>query len=111
MVPDVATWCQLRSQLWAHSLVSKRSSDVQSHVLNNIQSAVSWFKMGPPMTRGRRESPLVSQFLERISGETLAKHQKVIRELVQRRSGVYALYRRDRLYYVGLASNLRNRLK
>src|SRR5690242_19008113 len=58
-----------------------------------------------------KDSPLVSQFLERISGDTLAQHQRIIREFVQRRSGVYALYRRDRLYYVGLASNLRNRLK
>src|SRR5438105_13380147 len=58
-----------------------------------------------------KDSPLVSQFLERISGETLAKHQKIIREFVQRRSGVYALYRRNRLYYVGLASNLRSRLR
>ena len=53
---------------------------------------------------------LVSQYLENISGDTLAKYQKIIREYVRRRSGVYALYRRGRLYYVGLASNLRNRL-
>jgi predicted GIY-YIG superfamily endonuclease len=30
---------------------------------------------------------------------------------VKGRFGIYALYRRDKLYYVGLASNLRNRLK
>jgi hypothetical protein len=55
--------------------------------------------------------PLVSQYLERISGAALDEHQKVIRDFVQRRSGVYALYTRDKLYYVGLASNLRSRLK
>jgi len=57
------------------------------------------------------DSPLVSQYLEHISGTALDQYQKIIRGLVQRRSGVYALYRRDRLYYVGLASNLRSRLK
>ena len=30
---------------------------------------------------------------------------------MRRRHGVYALYRRGKLYYVGLATNLRNRLK
>jgi hypothetical protein len=54
--------------------------------------------------------PLVSQHLERISGTALDKFQRIIREYVRKRHGIYALYRRDRLYYVGLASNLRNRL-
>jgi hypothetical protein len=58
-----------------------------------------------------KDRPLVSQYLERISGSALAEYQKIIRDFVQRRSGVYALYRRDKLYYVGLASNLRSRLK
>src|SRR5439155_4555624 len=57
------------------------------------------------------DSPLVSQYLEHISGMALDQYQKIIRGLVQRRSGVYALSRRDRLYYVRLASNLRSRLK
>ena len=35
----------------------------------------------------------------------------IIREYVAKRHGVYALYRGNRLYYVGLASNLRNRLR
>ncbi len=54
---------------------------------------------------------LVCQHLENISSDALEKYQKMIRQYVRRRSGVYALYRRDRLYYVGLASNLRSRLK
>jgi hypothetical protein len=56
------------------------------------------------------DKPLVTQYLEGISGSALDKYQKVIREYVKRRHGIYALYRRDRLYYVGLASNLKNRL-
>lgn len=58
-----------------------------------------------------QRKPLVSQYLEAISGTALDKYQAVIRAYVRRRHGVYALYRGDRLYYVGLAKNLRNRLK
>jgi hypothetical protein len=59
----------------------------------------------------RKSPPLVCQFLERTSGKLLEKYGPVIRTYTRRRHGIYALYRRDRLYYVGLAKNLRNRLK
>lgn len=58
-----------------------------------------------------RRSQLVSQHLENISSEALDKYQDVIRGYVRGRQGIYALYRRNKLYYVGLASNLRNRLQ
>ena len=54
---------------------------------------------------------LVCQHLEDISRDALKKHQKVIKQYVRRRNGVYALYRKGKLYYVGLAKNLRSRLK
>lgn len=54
---------------------------------------------------------LVCQHLERISRGALERYQDIIRNFVRRRYGVYALYRKDRLYYVGLARNLRNRLR
>lgn len=57
-----------------------------------------------------KRSPLVCQHLENISRDALEKHQDIIRTYVRGRQGVYALYRGDRLYYVGLASNLRMRL-
>ncbi len=57
-----------------------------------------------------RHIPLVCQHLENISRQALEKYQHIIRQYVRQRHGVYALYRRDRLYYVGLASNLRTRL-
>lgn len=41
----------------------------------------------------------------------LDKYQDLIREKLKGRHGIYALYKRDSLYYVGLASNMRNRLK
>jgi predicted GIY-YIG superfamily endonuclease len=57
-----------------------------------------------------KRTPLVCQHLENISREALEKYQDIIRLYVRRRQGVYALYRHNKLYYVGLASNLRSRL-
>jgi len=54
---------------------------------------------------------LVCQYLENISRAALEEHQRVIRKYVRHRQGIYALYRRNKLYYVGLASNLRSRLQ
>lgn len=59
----------------------------------------------------RRRSALVSQYLEGISRTALAEYQPFFREQARRRNGVYALYRRKKLYYVGLARDLRGRLK
>jgi hypothetical protein len=48
---------------------------------------------------------------ESISSEAFEKHADVIRKFVRGRNGVYALYRRGKLYYSGLASDLRGRLR
>ncbi len=58
-----------------------------------------------------RKGQLVSQHLENVSREALENYQDIIKKYVRGRQGIYALYRRGRLYYVGLATNLRNRLK
>jgi len=58
-----------------------------------------------------RRKPLVTQHLEKISRDALEKYQQIVKGFVRSRQGVYALYRGDKLYYVGLASNLRNRLR
>jgi hypothetical protein len=58
-----------------------------------------------------RSTQLVCQHLEGISRRALEQFSDVIREYVRGRHGVYALYKGNRLYYVGLASNLRRRLK
>jgi hypothetical protein len=58
-----------------------------------------------------KQAQLVSQHLENISHEALSKYQDVIRSYVRGRQGIYALYRKNELYYVGLAGNLRSRLK
>jgi predicted GIY-YIG superfamily endonuclease len=59
----------------------------------------------------RNIGQLVCQHLENVSREALKKYQDIIKNYVRRRHGIYALFRKNRLYYVGLASNLRNRLK
>jgi hypothetical protein len=59
----------------------------------------------------KRNPQLVCQHLENISRDALDKYQAIIREYVRGRQGIYVLYRRGKLYYVGLATNLRNRLK
>ncbi len=58
-----------------------------------------------------KEKQLVSQYLENISREALEKYQEIVRNYVRDRQGVYALFRRGKLYYVGLAHNLRSRLQ
>src|SRR5690349_383591 len=59
----------------------------------------------------RRHKPLVCQFIEHLPSSSFEKYRDTIRTMVHRRHGVYALYRKRRLYYVGLASNLRGRLR
>ena len=59
--------------------------------------------------RLRREA-LVFQHLERVSRKLLEDHPDIVRQFVGRNAGVYALYRKNKLYYVGLAKTLRNRL-
>lgn len=60
--------------------------------------------------RKRREG-LVFQHLERVSRRLLEQHPDIVRRFIGRNAGIYALYRKDRLYYVGLASGLSGRLK
>lgn len=60
---------------------------------------------------GRKREPLVCEHIEKLSSDMLEHYPDIIREIVARRHGVYALYKKGRLYYVGLAINLRNRLR
>jgi hypothetical protein len=54
---------------------------------------------------------LVCQQLENVSSVMLEQYQDIIRSYIRGRNGVYALYKGKSLYYVGLATNLRGRLK
>lgn len=58
-----------------------------------------------------KRKPLVTQHLENISGKALTEWKDLITSHTKGRQGIYALYRRRKLYYVGLASNLSKRLK
>jgi hypothetical protein len=48
--------------------------------------------------------------LERVSWRVLDTYRPVIRRLIRGHAGVYALYKGEKLYYVGLASNLMGRV-
>lgn len=59
----------------------------------------------------RKRSPLVRQFLENVSRKAPQDYEAVIRHFVRRRHGIYVLYRKNRVQYIGLAQNLRNRIR
>ncbi len=54
---------------------------------------------------------LVAEHLENVGAEMFEKYSSVITRYVDKRNGLYALYRGTDLYYVGLARNLKGRLK
>jgi hypothetical protein len=58
-----------------------------------------------------RSKHLVVEHLEAIRADVFEEFQSVITAIVDRRNGIYALYSGDRLYYVGLARNLKARLR
>ena len=58
-----------------------------------------------------KPSQLVCQQLENVSSVVLEEYQDIIKHYIRGRNGVYALYKGEKLYYVGLATNLRGRLK
>lgn len=58
-----------------------------------------------------RDKGLVLCHLEDVSWLVLKDYPEVVRQMIRGEAGVYALYRRGNLYYVGLASNLMRRLK
>lgn len=63
-------------------------------------------------TPARPKPVLLQEHLEDISWRLLddPRHRRLIREFIKSRHGIYALYRKRRLYYVGLAQNLMGRV-
>ncbi len=61
--------------------------------------------------RRRRREALVHQHLENVSRDLLEQHPDVVRQFIGRNAGIYALYNKEKLYYVGLATALRGRLR
>lgn len=58
-----------------------------------------------------RRPKLVTQYLENISREALEEHPELLREFISGRTGIYALFNKGALYYAGLATGLRGRLR
>jgi hypothetical protein len=44
-----------------------------------------------------RSDTLLLGFLEQLSWRVLAEYRDIIREMIRRKSGVYALYKQDKL--------------
>jgi len=63
------------------------------------------------MKKTRKSRSLVLGFLEQIASSAFGDFPRQVTELIGRQHGVYALYKGTHLYYVGLASNLRGRIK
>jgi hypothetical protein len=62
--------------------------------------------------RGLRKQRLFTEYLERVSGKLLEdEYRGAIGALIKGHAGIYALYKGERLYYVGLATNLMGRVK
>jgi hypothetical protein len=53
---------------------------------------------------------IITGHLEKIGSNVFDNYSSVITELIKGNQGIYALYKKDRLYYVGLASNLKSRI-
>ena len=59
---------------------------------------------------GRPKNSLVIEHMEGINREAIKRYPDIVTEFVRRKSGVFAPYKGNALYYVGLAKNLKSRL-
>jgi hypothetical protein len=58
----------------------------------------------------KKADVIFEQYLEGVNGQAFERYRHAVVQLMKGKSGVYALYRDERLYYVGLASNMLGRL-
>jgi len=58
----------------------------------------------------RSSNVFVREYLERVSWKLLEEHRPIVRRMIRGHAGVYALYKGEKLYYLGLASNLMGRV-
>jgi hypothetical protein len=65
------------------------------------------------MARKRRNKTraIVAGHVEKVSAQIFDRYQKEITDMIRGYQGLYALYQKNKLYYVGLASNLKSRIK
>lgn len=58
----------------------------------------------------KQTNSIVRGYFERVSWKVLDKYRPTVKQMIKGHAGVYALYKGERLYYVGLASNLMGRI-
>lgn len=66
--------------------------------------------MARSKARRGRDNGIVRDYLERVSWRLLDQYRTNVARFIRGKAGVYALYRGDHLYYVGLAKNLMSRV-
>jgi len=54
---------------------------------------------------------IVAGFIEKVNARIFDRYQREITDMIRGHQGLYALYKKDKLYYVGLARNLKNRIR
>ena len=59
----------------------------------------------------RKSRAIVRGYLERINSQVFDSYRDQITGLIGKNHGVYALYRRNKLYYIGLATDLKGRIR
>lgn len=59
----------------------------------------------------KKSKKLVTGYIEHVSSKIFSDYSNQLTEFVAKKHGIYALYKGNHLYYVGLASNLRGRVK
>ncbi len=57
-----------------------------------------------------KENAFVLSYVERVSWQVLEEHRPIIKGMIRGHAGVYSLYKGEKLYYVGLATNLMGRV-
>ena len=58
----------------------------------------------------RKTRTIVTESLEKINSKVFDQYRKQITEMIKENFGVYALYRREKLYYIGLANDFKKRI-
>jgi hypothetical protein len=59
----------------------------------------------------RKTRAIIAGHLEKIGARVFDDFSSVITGIIKGNQGIYALFKKDRLYYVGLARNLKGRIK
>jgi Restriction Enzyme Adenine Methylase Associated/GIY-YIG catalytic domain len=60
--------------------------------------------------KAKRTRSIITGHLEKIGAKVFDDFSSVITDLIKGHQGIYALFKKDRLYYVGLARNLKSRI-